>query len=129
MSRSPSFNIGVTSAIFQTLGNWAERKMALIIDVIEGRIAGRQSLMTQIGILSIPGDLFVAIELIIFCTWLMFTLASKTNCSDAGYSRGVNKESCASLEFFGQCANFLNCILTDVYKEVIEFVGHSVYVP
>ena len=82
-----TFNIGVTSAIFQTLGNWAERKVALIIDVIEGRMAGRQSLMAPIGVLSIPGDFFVVIELIIFCTWLMFTLELKTNCSGAGYSR------------------------------------------
>ena len=30
MSWSPSFNIGVTSAIFQTLGNWAERKKSVL---------------------------------------------------------------------------------------------------
>ena len=53
MSWSPFFNIGVTSAIFQTLRNWAERKVALIIDVVEGRIAGGQSLMARIGILSL----------------------------------------------------------------------------
>ena len=65
MFRSPSFNIGVTSAIFQTLRNWAERKVALIIDVIEGRMAGRQSLMVQIGVLSIPGDQVLVIKLLL----------------------------------------------------------------
>ena len=50
--------------------------MALIIDVIQDRLVGRQSLIMRSGILSIPGNLFGAIELIIFCTWLMFTLAS-----------------------------------------------------
>ena len=61
-------------------------------------MAGRheQSLKTRSGILSIPGDLFGAIDLIIFCTWLMFTFASKTNCSDTDYSRGINEKSCAS---------------------------------
>ena len=40
--------------------------------------------MTRKGILSNPGDLFDAIDLMIFCTWLVFTLASKKSCSDVG---------------------------------------------
>ena len=38
---SPSFNIGVTSAIFQQEGNVDNLKDALMIEVIDGRIAGR----------------------------------------------------------------------------------------
>ena len=41
-----------------------------MMDVIEGRIRGRQSLITLTGILSIPGALFVAIELTMYCTCL-----------------------------------------------------------
>ena len=41
-----------------------------MMDVREGRIAGRQSLITLTGILSIPGALFVAIELTVACTCL-----------------------------------------------------------
>ena len=40
------------------------------MDVREGRIAGRQSFITLTGILSIPGALFVAIELTMACTCL-----------------------------------------------------------
>ena len=70
--------------------------MVLTIDIIEGRMAGRQYLITRSGILSTPGDLFGAIDLIIVCTWLIFTLASKTNCSETGFSRGVKGKLCAS---------------------------------
>ena len=54
--------ISETSAIFQ-----AHRKIPLvhesfIIDVITGRVAGRLSLITRAGILSIPGDLFNGID-------------------------------------------------------------------
>ena len=41
-----------------------------MMDLREGRIAGRQSLITLTGILSIPGTLFVAIELTMACTCL-----------------------------------------------------------
>ena len=51
----------VTSAIFQSDGNVPVTKDALIIDVSVGRIAGRLSLTTRTGILSIPGALFVGI--------------------------------------------------------------------
>ena len=33
----------VTSAIFQAIGNWAKREVALIIDLTEGQMAERQS--------------------------------------------------------------------------------------
>ena len=59
-------------------------------------MAGRQSLITQSGILSFPGYLLFAMDLTIFSTWLIFTLASKKNCSDTGYSRGTNELTCAS---------------------------------
>ena len=59
-------------------------------------MAGRQSLITQSGILSFPGYLLFAMDLAIFSTWLIFTLASKKNCSDTGYSRGTNELTCAS---------------------------------
>ena len=48
----------MTSAVFQMLGKVAETKELLMNDVIVGSIAGRQSLITRIGILSIPGALF-----------------------------------------------------------------------
>ena len=51
----------MTSAIFQGKGNVPVTKDAFIIDVSVGRITGRLSLMTRIGILSIPGALFVGI--------------------------------------------------------------------
>ena len=67
-----------------------------MIDVTEGRMPGRQSLITWSGILSIPGDLFGAIDLIIFCTSSTFTLSLKKNCSETGYSRGTKVKSCSS---------------------------------
>lgn len=62
--------------------------MALIIDVTEGEMAGRQSLITRSGILSFPADLLRAMDLTIFSTWLIFTLASKKNFSDTGTPSG-----------------------------------------
>ena len=56
----------MTSAIFQSKGNVPVTKDALIIDVIVGRITGRLSLMTRIGILLIPGALFVGIVITIY---------------------------------------------------------------
>ena len=47
ISLSPSFGIGVTSAIFQSIGNVPDTKDALIIDVSVGAIAGRPSLTTR----------------------------------------------------------------------------------
>jgi len=44
--------------------------VALIIEVIEGNMAGRQSLMTRIGTLSMPGALFEAIDFTMDSTWL-----------------------------------------------------------
>ena len=48
-SSSPSLGMGVTTAIFHIFGKVALSKVALIIEVIEGNMAGRQSLMTRIG--------------------------------------------------------------------------------
>ena len=64
----------MTSAIFQSEGNVPITKHALIIDVSVGRITGRLSLTTRIGILSIPGALFVGIAETISWICLHFTL-------------------------------------------------------
>ena len=61
-SKSPSFKIGETSAIFQEHGKIPVANEALIIDVKVGSTAGRLSLITRAGILSIPGDLFSGID-------------------------------------------------------------------
>lgn len=47
--------------------------MVLMIDVIEGDMAGRQFLITWIEILSIPGDLLAAMGLTVFPTCLIST--------------------------------------------------------
>lgn len=71
------------SAVFQAKGKVSNSKVALIIDVNDGRIAGKQSLITWIGILSIPGALPLVIDVTIFCTCSHLT-ALKVNCSDNG---------------------------------------------
>ena len=43
------------SAVFQIPGNVEDEREALMIDVTKGSIIGRQSLMTRVGTLSIPG--------------------------------------------------------------------------
>ena len=50
-----------------------------MIEVIDGGIAGRESFITLIGTLSIPGGLFVDIALITRSTCLHFTVGWKTN--------------------------------------------------
>ena len=59
---SSFLGIGVTSAVFHSEGNVQVAKEALTIDVIAGRIGVRQSLITRIGILSIPGTLLEGID-------------------------------------------------------------------
>ena len=53
----PCLVIGVISAVFQIPGNVEDEREALMIDVTKGSIIGRQSLMTRVGTLSIPGAL------------------------------------------------------------------------
>ena len=53
-------------------------KDALMIEVIDGRSAGRESFITLIGTLSIPGTLFVDIALIIRSTCSRLTVEWKT---------------------------------------------------
>ena len=36
---------------------------------------------------------------------------------------------CFTMELLSQRADFLNCVLTDVNKEIIKFVGHDVLCP
>ena len=68
-------------------------KDALMIEVIDGRIAGGESFITLIGTLTIPGALFVDIVLIIRSTCSHFTVEWKTNSSEDGYSRGTKVDS------------------------------------
>ena len=61
-SLSPSLGIGITSAIFHSEGKVHVSIEQLTIEVIVRRIGARQSLITRIGILSIPGDLWETID-------------------------------------------------------------------
>lgn len=60
-----------------------------MMDVREGRITGRQSLITLTGILSLPGALFIAIELTRACTCL-HSIGLKVNCSNNANDLGMN---------------------------------------
>ena len=73
--------MGVTSTSFPASGNVMVAKDVLMIDVIEGSIKGRQSLITRTGIFSMPGALCVAIVLTVASTCL-FSTGYKVNCSD-----------------------------------------------
>ena len=53
----------------------------------------RESFVTLIGTLSIPGALFVDIALIIRSTCSHFTVEWKTNSSEGGYSHGTKADS------------------------------------
>ena len=57
----PCLVIGVISAVFQIPGNVEDEREALMIDVTKGIIIGRQSLMTRVSTLSIPGALLEGI--------------------------------------------------------------------
>ena len=67
-----------------------------MIEVIDGKIAERESFITLIGTLSIPGALFVDKELIIRSTCSHFTVEWKANSSEGGYSRGTKAGSFGS---------------------------------
>ena len=54
---SPSLGIGTTSDVFQAAGKTDDNKERFIVSVRIGRIQGKASLMTVIGILSYPGAL------------------------------------------------------------------------
>lgn len=59
-----------------------------MIEISEGRIDGRPSLMTQTGILSFPGALLEGIHIIISST-CFHSVVRKVNCSDEGYCFGT----------------------------------------
>ena len=67
-SLSPSFRMGITSAIFQALGKILLTNELFMMEVIHGAITGRQSLITRIGTLSIPGALLSGIDFTIYST-------------------------------------------------------------
>ena len=75
--------MGIFSEIFQLEGNVLFTSELLIMEVIHGEIIGRQSLMTRIGILSIPGALLSGIECTM-CSSREHSTGSKVNCSDSG---------------------------------------------
>ena len=76
--------MGVTSAILQIVGNTVEMSELLIIDVIAGHTDGKQSFMTRIGILSLPGALLEGIFVIMSSISLYSTACNvyivQTNC-------------------------------------------------
>ena len=83
-SWSPSFGMGVTSAVFLIEGKVQVPSEVLMIEVIVGRIDGGPSLMTWTGILSFPGALLEDIDIIISSTCL-HSVVQKVHCSDKGY--------------------------------------------
>ena len=78
--------------------------------VNEGSMAGRQSLITRVGILSIPGTLLTAIESTIDLTCVQST-GPKTNWSDSLYILGTNERSLRFSRLFCQITDLLNGIL------------------
>ena len=54
-----------------------------MIEVIHGKITGKQSLMTRIGILSIPGALLSGIDFTIYYSTREHSTCSKVNCSES----------------------------------------------
>ena len=75
--------MGITSAIFQALGNILFTSELFMMEVILDEMTGKQSLITRIGILSIPGDLLSGIDFTIYST-RMHSTGSKVSCSDLG---------------------------------------------
>ena len=67
-SKSPSFGSGTISDLFQAFGKVMFVKELLMRLVIDGKISGRQSLITEIETLSNPGALFEGICIITFLT-------------------------------------------------------------
>ena len=67
-SKSPDFKMGVTSEIFQALGNVHAAKELLNMLVRIGSVAGRLYLRILALTLSIPGALLEGRDLIIFST-------------------------------------------------------------
>ena len=64
-----------------------------MIEVIDGKIAERESFITRIDTLSIPGALFVDIALLIRSTCSHFAVEWEANSSEGGYSRGTKAGS------------------------------------
>ena len=71
---STSLGRGTTSDVFQTDGKTDDNKERFAISVINGRIQGKASLMTDIAILSIPGALSDGKDITTLCTLLLDTL-------------------------------------------------------
>jgi hypothetical protein len=81
--------MGVTSAIFQIIGNTVEMTKLLINNAIAGHTDGRQS---GIGILSLPGALLEGI-FIIMSSISLHSTACNVNCSDKGCCLGTKLSS------------------------------------
>ena len=73
--------VNCVEGLFEIYENNGVDFTVLMIDVIEGSIKGRQSLITRTGIFSMPGALCVAFELTVASTCL-FSTTYKVNCSD-----------------------------------------------
>ena len=58
--------MGITSAVFQEIGKMSDLNVAFMIDVDGDKMAGKQSLITRIGIVSVPGALPLAIDMMTF---------------------------------------------------------------
>ena len=55
------------SAVFQEIGKMSDSNVTFMIDVDGDKMAGKQSLITRIRILSVPGALLLAIDMMTFC--------------------------------------------------------------
>jgi len=76
-----------------------------MIDVTEARMPGVKFLMTRSGIISIPGDMFGAINLIIFCTLLTSTSSKKKLFRDRIFPRDKHEIVFFTPELLGQGAD------------------------
>ena len=86
---SPSFGIGHTSAVSQTLGKTPQLNELFIIEVINGMITGANSFMTRDGTLSVPGALLLASDFTTLST-SQYATSPNVNCSERWYCIRTN---------------------------------------
>ena len=88
-----------------------------------GNTWGKQSLITNKGILSYPGALFEGIAMNTLCTSSLVTALNSNSLSvvcDGQILRGLI--SCAT----GQVCRITSCLLSHRFKKVIEFIGKCI---
>ena len=100
-----------------------------MIDVTEGRIPGRQSLITRSGILFYSRGLVWCHRLDNLLYFVdVHVVVEKELFRNRIFPRDKSEIVFFTPELLGHGADVLNCIFTNVNKEIIEFVGHNIYV-